>query len=336
VTQPDKPFQPLIELGIDWLAGTLPSSAIAQVRRLLESTFSEKFPDEFFPLRWYQKSWTNSRGVLLGSEPRAEGRTEIYVSVPAAALSVLTSQQQLDMMIGLLSLKFSCSRIDIKLDDFTKTLDPKVAYQAIENGDYTGFQTTVHRKWIESGTSELKSQTLYIGRRGSSGSGKFIRIYTKWIESLTSTNPIDSNRLEIEFSEGKAKQIFDMLTSVTIDLWTEVMLSLITGAIDFLDRSGSYKAAGRLPRLDWWEAVVGDTTRMRLSTVRKQTTIKKSIEWIRKQVAPTFAMVCDYLIKVSHKDNESKFDDVNDFWWLLWFKGAERMNDHQRALLAQV
>jgi hypothetical protein len=334
-----KEFQP-VELGIDWLAGSFPTTAIGQVCKLIESVFEEKFPEDFFGSRWYAKVYQISKGVRLSTDARADGKTKSYISVSASALSSLTSEQQYNLMSELYHLDFVCSRVDIKLDDYSKTLTPALAYQAIEEGNYTGFQQKVYRRWLESGTLGVKSQTLEVGRRGSSGSGKFVRIYTKWVQTMFDENPVDSNRLEIEFSEKKSSQVFEFLLSVGVDSWTDLMLNLITGAIDFIDRVEStedgkrFKAPAVCERLSWWQQVIGDVIKIKLSAPRKVVTIAKAFNWIRKQVAPTFAMLCDYLYKVSKDDIPDL--DVKAFWFELWSNGSDRYSDNHRALLAQI
>lgn len=337
VTLTPEPFPP-IELGIDWIAGTFPTTAIGQARKLLETTFEQNFPEEFFGSQWYAKVYQIPKGVRLSTDPRGDGKTKSYIGISSTALTSLTAQQQYDLMLELQALDFACSRIDIKLDDYSKTLTPTLVYQAIERGNYTGFQQKVYRRWLESGTSNLKSQTLEIGRRGSSGSGKFIRVYTKWVQTMLDETPIDSNRLEIEFTENKSSQVFEFLLTVDISNWAELMLNLVTGAVDFLDRVEDTEyghivnPASRCSRLEWWHKVVGDITKIKLSTVRKVTTIAKSFRWVRKQVAPTLAMLFDY---ISYTSNEEQPDlDVMAFFYELWFNGSERFNDNHKALLA--
>ncbi len=339
VTLTPEPF-PQIELGIDWIAGTFPTMVIGEARQLLETTFEQKFPEEFFGARWYGKVYQLLKGVSLSTDARGDGKTKSHINITSTALSALTPQQQHDLMSELQALEFACSRIDIKLDDYSKTLTPTLAYQAIEEGNHTGFQQKVYRRWLESGTSKLKSQTLEIGRRGNRGSGKFIRVYTKWIQTMLDEKPVDSNRLEIEFTENKSLQVFDFLVSVDVDNWAELMLTLITGAVDFIDRV-EHTEYGKIinpatgcKRLDWWYQTVGDIAKMKLSTPRKPSSIAKAFQWIRKQVAPTLAMLFDYLCLTSNEEQPDL--DVQAFLYELWSEGSERWNDNHRALLAEI
>lgn len=339
VNQTDKPFQP-IELGIDWITGSFPTTAIAQARQLLEKTFGEKFPEKFSGSIWYEKVYQLLKGVQLSIGARANGKDKGCISITSKAISILSPKKQRRLMLKLIDLGFSCTRIDTKLDDFTKTITPKLVEEAVEAGNQTGFHRDVWTTWFSSGKAgSAKAKTFQVGKRGSYGSGAFVRCYDKWLESLLSENPIDSIRLEVEFSEQKSKQVFEMLAALDVGDWTELMLNLITGTIDFIDRikydeKGGYTrlSPSRCKRLDWWEKVVGDVTKIKLSTIRNVTTIAKSFKWIRKQVAPTLAMLFDYLTYTSKEENPS--DDVYAFFFELWFDGGERFSDSHKALLA--
>jgi hypothetical protein len=108
------------------------------------------------------------------------------------------------------------------------------------------------------------------------------------------------------------------------------MICFVTGAVDFIDRQSPSRIGKEIkscPRLDWWEFVVGDVPRIRLSRPRKEKTIKKAIKWIEKQVLPTLAMVLSYFAK-KHGSN------MDEIFWEAWQRGDSRMSEVHRAILA--
>jgi hypothetical protein len=103
------------------------------------------------------------------------------------------------------------------------------------------------------------------------------------------------------------------------------MIGLITGAVDFIDRSSS-KVVGECVRLDWWSSIVDNVGRIRVSKPRKQKTIKKAIQWIDRQVLPTLAMVIGYHF-------ESIGADIQETFWQMFLRGEKRMSELQHSIL---
>jgi DNA relaxase NicK len=248
--------------------------------------------------------------------------------VPGKVLAALAPADCRFLICELSLLGFKATRIDVRLDDFTKALTPTLVREAFERYDVTGFNSQTQGEWIASSSRGAPlNETFYIGKRGKSGSGKFVRCYTKWLES---NGQVDSNRFEVEFSQHYAKQLFHLLSTLELSCWVDAMVSFVTGAVDFVDRQstdGIRKDVANCPRLDWWEFVVGDVPRIRLSKPRKEKTIRKAIKWIEKQVLPTMAMVLSYFAR-KHGSN------MEQIFWEAWQRGDNRMSDVHRSILA--
>jgi hypothetical protein len=321
--------KPQVEIGLDWLTGSFPGNRLNDVRVLVEQFMHCKFNPEFYPQGWYRRCYGSPSGAVLCSHPTAPGQTHAGLSLPGGFLASLSSAACHSLVVQLSLLGFRASRIDIRFDDFTKTFTPQDVRNAHSFRNYTGFTSGVYWDWHESGEGLSKKigQTFYMGRRGDNGCGKHLRAYDK---SVQSKGRIDSNRFEFEFSQNYSRRLFELLSTLDLSCWIEGIVCFVTGAVDFVDRQstrGIRKDVKNCPRLDWWEFLVGDVPRIRLSKPRKQKAIKNAITWIEKQVLPTLAMVLNYFARKHGSDMETIF-------WEAYMRGDNRMSEVHKNVLA--
>lgn len=313
-----------IEIHIDWLQGSFPLKSLPLVRQLIERETGFPFSDETTGSRWYKTCYSNYVGASLSTEPRVSHSDRCLLVLPAKTLSALSVYKQKLIINELAVLGFNCTRIDPCIDDFTKTLTPDLVRQTVEAGNQKGFSSNPYTEWFASGeVFAEKSCSYYVGRRGKNGSGKVVRCYTKYLESK---GEIDSVRFEIEMSEEYSRNLFCCLAMSHTALWSTVLLASITGAIDFIDRNFSPRLF-ECPRFDWWQRIVGDDASIKISKPRKIKSIKKSINWIKRQVAPTLSIVLDYAVSVG--------EDVELYFWELYFSGVNRQTEFQKQMLYQ-
>lgn len=321
----------LPEIGVDWLAGTFKGDVFQHVSSLIRGTFQEEFLQEEFSLRWYERARKTPNGIRFAWQPRQGGvvgdRCESHLDICGSALSGLSHLQILRLLKSLQSIGFSCSRIDVKLDDFSKIVTPALAYEAWKNGNVSGFQ--VH-KWTTSGRfGEECGETLSLGRRGSNGSGKYLRIYNKTVQSC---GLIDATRIELEMSDIWAKDAFKNLCSIdenSLEMIPQMLAGYISGAVDFIDKSVDPDHASRCPRLSWWDAIIGEFAKFKASRIYKTQTLEKAKKWLFKQVAPTFAMLMSIMQQLGGTDMRE------ELFWQLWIEGEKRMNETQKLILMQ-
>lgn len=313
-----------VEVHIDWLQGSFPLKSLPLVKEVVERETGFPFPDETTGSRWYKTCYTNFAGAYLATEPRVSHSDRCQLTLPASTLAMLSVYKQKLIINALAELGFKCSRIDPCIDDFTKTITPHLIRETVEAGNQKGFSSNPYTQWHSSGeVLAEKSCSYYVGRRGKSGSGKVVRCYTKYLESK---GEIDSVRFEIEMSEEYSRNLFSCLAMSHTALWSTIIVSCITGAVDFVDRSFS-SCLAECPRLDWWEKIVGDDASIKVSKPRKLKSIKKSINWIKRQVSPTLSIVLDYAVAVG--------EDVELYFWELYFSGVNRQTEFQKQMLTQ-
>jgi DNA relaxase NicK len=193
---------------------------------------------------------------------------------------------------------FRATRIDLALDDFTKSLNWKQFDDAFDNGFAHGFQQVDFR----APKSKIKDCgfTYYMG---STGSDKYYRFYDKSTESC---GELDAYRLEAQFKDGWAKSVFTNLVSCqTNKEFHQEIVDAVCTPIDFYYTNEDKERIS----LDWWQNFK-DMCSAGISSInsgRIKPTIENSLDWIEKQVETTLANIQNYMDRIG--------DDY--FAWLM-------------------
>lgn len=245
---------------------------------------------------------------------------------------------------------FNCTRIDIALDDYTYDVIPLGemirAYDA-GNGYYFRKHKIVESRQAWDAEREL---TYYFGSRQ-----KLVRVYPH-----NFSGDLDCMRYEAEFHGKTSKLIFDQLSSFergctvsydsennsissvdngltrfeTSDELLDAEISRLIsafalGAIDFRDRKGKKDVAVRDSRRFGWfqsfiDAFAGFAYRPRFASEGR--TVKKSIDWLYRQVAPTISAIRR---GVGHSDWIQFINTLID-------NGSDRMGAFHRVLSSEL
>jgi hypothetical protein len=133
---------------------------------------------------------------------------------------------------------------------------------------------------IDPSTGERLSSTLYIG---SVKSDRMTRFYDKAAEQS-----VDGvwTRCETQLRHTYAQIAFVAWLVGKVDIE-----SVIASAIDFREVTGDSNKTRR-PRVAWWAEWLGNYPHFNMVTVEKiEESVKRSLAWFKKQVAPTFAFL---------------------------------------------
>jgi DNA relaxase NicK len=180
-----------------------------------------------------------------------------------------------------------CTRIDLALDDFTRTLLDLGEVRAAEQaGDFSGFRRSVvttskSRQGVKLGES------ITFGLRGKNGSGRQVQFYDK---SLESKGEINSIRLEARFFKEHARIAFDVLADApTFEEFVGLIGSQIGGSIDFVKREGETHVS-RMSRLAWWSRVVDVLGALEYRVRRTVPPLQNSLEYLRDTWSKNLAL----------------------------------------------
>ena len=252
------------------------------------------------------------RGFVGGFNVDDDGLYSFMADMPGEYFQGMSATDQWRLMMGLhVRYKVKCTRIDIAFDDPTYSIIPfDEMKKACEQGFNFGFRNYETHASGKCGESLLK--TLGMGSRNS---GKYVRAYDHNGECM---------RYEVEFKRRYAQPVFEQLASLerggyddignnvssqpqgnlsSSDNWDinvqKTMASIALGAIDFRDR-GTRKDAIRAgfrdsKRVDFYQQFIDKIGivpfKVRLPCPSR--TITKTLEWVKRQCAPTLAMLTE-------------------------------------------
>lgn len=295
-------------MGIHWLRGSLPKAEKPWAEGFLNLMFET--PETPAENEWgfwnYDRhiAWPNGAMLLYHSTPKGEEYTKgrFAIEVPGHVLDQFDVADVMIMFAALSDHDFQCSRLDLYFDDFERSITPRqieaLVYEVSLGGnqpireDWTGFRDLHPKHQFKRGKGCVREEIAF-GARGKQGSGKYLRVYDKSMESQ-GRNP--AIRWELELSDKRAKKAFEMLLGTLCDDWKPEVTAGLIGAligecIDFKVRNGR-RNVKRCPRYAFWQRIID---RIGCQPMLREKDPPKSIEraerWLWKQIRPTLQMV---------------------------------------------
>ncbi len=192
-----------VAVGIDWLTITGPKSGLEEVTTMFEKTFGP----------WVSKggkgfqhggSRVFANGAVIAFDDADKERPIIRVELNGNALASITGDESVELLRWLLMGR-KCTRIDVRLD-WQCPDGERIGLIDLATASCRGDELCRARRWKPhedmSGTERV-GHGLYIGRRGKDGSGRYLRIYDKGLE--TGERPTGTwERYEVEHTQEVA------------------------------------------------------------------------------------------------------------------------------------
>ena len=235
---------------------------------------------------------------------------------------------------------FKATRIDLAIDDFSKTISPRFIHEIAKQGNFSGFRNIPTQdkagnwkapsyRWVESPWCDSDGELHQAGtiNFGSCQSDKQFYVYDKWAES---DGKIDSIRFEARFLDEQAdirfREILKCLQSGEgyEDSYCKLIGSMACGAIDFVDRETDERLS-RCLRFEWWGQFIDELGRVTFPVPRQKPTIEKVVRWAFRQWKSSFAIffrVCG-------------LQDTLDCFMQLIDYGEEFLKPFHKAIIAQ-
>lgn len=303
-------------VGLHWCRGSFPVSVWPKVFSYLTGLFGEPEHSDF-GLWHYDAVMTWPNGMLVRYHTREDryaltaGR--FALECPGEAVAAMEPLALIDFLQTWdRDLQLVVSRLDERMLDYEwiispiqlaglgiRTFDPET--KEVTNRDFTGLES--YDESFPCDGKKLRMAELCFGRRGSLGSGSYLRFYDKELES---GGDVMAACWELESSGDKARRRFrDILDAVKwakiegqndpqqlIDAMTSTIGRHIGGCIDFIHRDQGDKNLSRCPRYDFWEKILVKLSG-RLTWVSEKTkrTVEKAKAYVFHQVVPTLQML---------------------------------------------
>ena len=283
--------KPKFSTCIDWLQGVACTSrnefdfVLGEIGNICQDVF-DIVDQPLFSGRNFAHSRRSPKGGLVAWNFLDDGRIDWWLCLPATMLRGCPVFLLRRLLKFLLEMDFKATRIDLAIDDYTKSLSKDDFITACDNDLHHGFQS-YGEQWQKT-RKKPKGWTFYMG---SFGSDKLYRLYDKSVES---DGVIDSIRLEAQLRDTFCIWVMQyLLESKTDSQFLHRIASLTYNGIDFY--------AGKRDKKDyqvcqWWEdfKVLIDADDVQLLSGRTKTTIEKSMEWVEKSVERTLATIQEF------------------------------------------
>ncbi|MBA7536644.1 hypothetical protein ES705_28908 [subsurface metagenome] len=315
-------------VGVHWLRNSFDYEILEKVKAWVSNFFGESTLKDYGKLSYGRHyAWESGVSLCFDSDPEhnpGSHRGRMTLDVPGKACDELTAPDLLLFMEGCQALGCKCTRLDVFWDDYNWTVSLEELRRIVDEGDFSMFQISSENR-TRNRTRKENDGLLYdavtFGRRGCKGSGKYLRVYDKNLESKGESNCI---RWECEFSQEKAQEVFTWLVGAdgNLDVFATLCGSLVGGCINFVHRTGDNHIA-RLDVYEWWQEIIDLLGVLSVRVAKKKNTLTGTIEWVEKQVSPSLALV--------RKAMRSEQDFYNLICHLLEV-GESRMNTNQRQI----
>lgn len=312
------------EVGLHWLRISFNQKDLKQIKSWINNFFGESDSDGY-GLWSYDSRFIWPSGASLSYDSDKERcqtvhRGRFTFELPGRACDELTAPDMLLLIEGFERFGGLCTRIDIFFDDYDRLVEPSDLHEVIDRYDYSGFKMAHKKQTLKCG--DLAHDEVMFGRRGQNGSGKYLRVYDKDLESDGEKNCV---RWEVEFSQRKSQEVFTVLAGVSGDLeaFATICGALIGGCINFVHRNGD-RNIGRLDVYEFWELITESLGKLSIRIEKKKNTLTGVIEWTERQVAPSLACV-----------RKSFVSDQKFFAWVVDMldESESRMNANLRQIL---
>jgi len=285
-------------VSVHWLTGSVPADrSFALVRYVAAMVGAKPTIREWGRFRYDCSACWETEGICLYFDSTESRSQEVHggracLMVPGSALDSLDGEGLGQLLADLLyRFWFRASRIDVAWDDYERRITPGQVWEYCRAGDVSGFQLiTPHQDHrVVSGAAVLESDSLAFGRRGSDGSGKFLRVYDKAMESDGEQNCI---RWEVEYSGDRAAEVFRRLASASsLPELGAFLGALVGGCVSFIRRAEGDKNLARCPVHEWWQEIVALLGRVSVRRPKRLATVEQSQAWVARQVSGTLAVL---------------------------------------------
>jgi hypothetical protein len=293
-----------LDVGIDWITLRGPIHTIVQVEAA-KSYFDQVTQDDFVlhPGRSFSpaagNSFSNSAFSTRGGRMHWNLCTEdspgdLMIILPGKSLAPCNFMEKIDIIMTWIDKGFHTTRLDLFCDVFgPSSLTFQNVFEALEAKNYSGCNKAT--KIVDY--NNLSDEDGFTFNFGSRQSDAYFRMYNKAAEQKKLDLKWWRNELELKGKQAKitSELIYNSLGYDEIQL-KELIVDLVLGRIDFLDRTKSKKGEGnvsRCPRLEWWEQFLSfvKANPLRLSPPSPQKTLEKTMRFLHRQVATSLAIV---------------------------------------------
>lgn len=276
-------------ISIDWLRVVGPAATLDRAMKLVDSIYGEATRKVGKGLWFYEASYRYASGCIIAYDvTKDDERATFAVEIPGSALADLPFDDRVKLLDRFLWMGCHCTRIDVALD--VKADEGVFLAECVRDAchDNELARCKTWRQVQQHSAGDQTGLTVYMGQRGDLGSGRFVRVYDKGLE--TQTLPGNQwQRWETEFSGEVASEVAKQIAIATD--WTTEAFSFALGAVEFRVPNG--QRLSRRPVSSWWTEFFSSVELKRVKITREDTSLETFSLWINKCVGPTLATMAN-------------------------------------------
>lgn len=265
----------------DWFQASFLSSERSKIQGFLSGRFKCSQEKPFGRFFYDRSKIFGEGGVVLYWDSAAksfnshEGRDLITVS--GCGWRELGQAGGVELMRLVQSVGGRITRLDIAFDDYSRCVTPGEIAEQIRQAE---IRVKGFRRWGQKQTrtgNALVEDVVHFGSRGSNGSGSYLRIYDKNLESGGAINAV---RWELELSGDKAAMVLvELLSHSDLDYQRRVAGSILAGVVAFVALSDT-------SNLKWWQSITSMLCApLKLQRKYKPESVLKTANWVLDSVA---------------------------------------------------
>lgn len=270
---------------LDWLNITAPVENLKAIEQLVESFLgpSEKRRGG---KGFYECATGWETGGLLAW---SDGRPECWLSLNGDSCDLIPPSMQREFCLSLKALGARGTRLDAALDIPRDLISMEDVHRAARCDQVDGFRRYKPDREFNMGTGRVLSDTARFGTRGKDGSGRYVRVYDKGLESK---GELDVVRLEAELTDDVGAQVFAFLCcSDSQDEFNRMLGEFAAGSIDFVDKSGAHRHRERFRRLQWFQRIRELAGHARCVAMRVRPALEQTCNYLLHAYALVLARV---------------------------------------------
>lgn len=275
-------------IGVHWLRVIHPAASLDWIRTKLVREFGE--PDEVRGRWFYERGERFGNGTLLlwGSTVNGSDESEgtVCIDVPGSAIDAMDPLERFEVLRSL-SLGGRVSRIDLAADAFHSRrvglIDSVI--DSCGRGELCGARSWSPR--LSYTGQEVDGYGVTIGKRGNHGSGRYVRVYDKGLESGEKPRG-QWERFEVEFSGDCAAEVGIDLFGEDDGRWDKRAWDRLNGALSFRKNTGDQHLVRR-EFVAWWSSWTSGTRPTATVHKRAERNLDRFRRWLSETVLPTVA-----------------------------------------------
>lgn len=274
--------EPVNEVSIDWLRMSGPKCQYWEALHLLQKRFgqAEEGKGRFGLNSGHH--WAEG-GIFQDLDKQKNARHCVF-ELPGKIISELEHHEVRQLIYDMHSMGFKTTRVDIAVDIYTMPDLINTVRESCEAGELCRAKTYQHIEQRSAGL--LTGHGITIGKRGNKGSGRYLRVYDKGLETQT-LDPGNWIRWESELSDDCAQQF--TLKYACENESIACCLSHALWVVEFRQATG--QRLSRRPLAEWYESFTKSVRPEKVRAVRAKSTIESYANWIKTSVVPKLASI---------------------------------------------